>query len=59
MGSLTQQGVRVLVQPSTMRIYKDSEFKAAGAELVEDLSPANTIFGVKEFPLQELIPNKS
>lgn len=57
--SLTSQGVRVLVQPSTMRIYKDQEFKSAGAELVEDLSPANTIFGVKEFPLQELIPNKS
>lgn len=25
---LTQQGVRVLVQPSSMRIYKDAEFKA-------------------------------
>lgn len=24
---LTKQGVRVLVQPSTMRIFKDSEFK--------------------------------
>lgn len=49
----------MLVQPSTMRIYKDIEFKQAGAEMVEDVSPANTIFGVKEFPLEQLIPNKS
>lgn len=27
--------------------------------MVEDVSPANTIFGVKEFPLEQLIPNKS
>jgi hypothetical protein len=42
-----------------MRIYKDGEFRAAGAELVEDISEANTIFGVKEFPKEQLIPNKS
>lgn len=56
---LTKQGVRVLVQPSTMRIYKDVEFKQAGAELVEDVSSANTIFGVKEFPIENLLPDKS
>ncbi len=56
---LTKSGVRVLVQPSTMRIYKDMEFKSAGAELVEDVSPAHTILGVKEFPMENLIENKA
>ena len=31
----------------------------AGAELVDDLSAANTIFGVKEFPKEDLLANKS
>jgi len=57
--ALTKSGVRVLVQPSTMRIYKDSEFRAAGAELVEDVGEANTILGVKEFPKEKLIKDKA
>jgi alpha-aminoadipic semialdehyde synthase len=57
--ALTKSGVRVLVQPSTMRIYKDSEFRAAGAELVEDVSEANTILGIKEFPKEKLIKDKA
>jgi len=57
--TLTKQGVRVLVQPSSHRIFKDHEFKKAGAELVEDLSSANMIFGVKEFPLERLEEKRS
>ena len=55
----TSAGVRVLVQPSTLRIFTDSEFAAAGATITDDLSPANTILGVKEFPASSLLPNRS
>ena len=56
---LTSSGVRVLVQPSSLRIFTDSEFAAAGATITDDLSPANTILGVKEFPAASLLPDRS
>src|SRR5689334_17161051 len=58
-GILIQKGVQVLIQPSERRIFKDSEYNCVGAILTEDLSPANTIFGVKEFPPANLIPNRN
>lgn len=56
---LVKQGIQVLVQPSTKRIFTDQEFRKAGAVVTEDLTPASTIFGVKEFPAHQLIPNRS
>ena len=57
--SLVSSGVRVLVQPSTLRIFTDAEFAAAGATITEDLSPAHCIVGVKEFPPSSLLPDRS
>jgi len=57
--SLTDKGVKVIVQPSDLRIYRDIEYENAGALVKDDLSEANTIFGVKEFPHQQLIPDRS
>ena len=57
--SLVSSGVRVLVQPSSLRIFTDAEFAAAGATLTEDLSPARTILGVKEFPASSLLSDHS
>jgi len=42
---------KFLVSPSEKRIFSDDEFKNAGAELNSDLSNCNTIFGVKEMPI--------
>jgi alpha-aminoadipic semialdehyde synthase len=56
---LVQAGVRVVVQPSERRIYKDSEYASVGAEISDNISDAHTIFGVKEFPKESLIPNKT
>ena len=56
---LTRSGIQVLIQPSERRIFTDEEFRKAGAVVTNDLAPANCIFGVKEFPLQSLMPNKS
>ena len=56
---LARSGVRVLVQPSSRRVFSDEEYRAAGAELTDDLSDASVIFGVKQVPVEQLLPNRS
>lgn len=48
---IRNQGLEVKVQKSPKRIFTDDEFKAAGAELVDDLSGVPVVFGVKEMPV--------
>lgn len=52
-------GVKVLVQPSKIRIFSDDEYKKVGAIIKEDLSEADVIFGVKEVPPEKILPNKT
>lgn len=52
-------GVHVVVQPSTIRKYTDEEYKTAGLELQEDLSDCDVLMGVKEVPIDMLIPHKT
>ena len=56
---LVAGGYKVLVQPSTRRVFHDTEFAAAGATLAEDLSPASLVLGVKEVPIKELLPERT
>ena len=57
---LTQEkGMRVLVAPSDRRVFTDAEYKAAGAEITTDLSPCGTIFGVKQVPVENLLPDRT
>ena len=51
--------IRVLVQPSPSRCYTDEEFEEVGAEINEDLTPCDVIFGVKEVPIENLIEGKT
>ena len=53
------QNVRVIIEPSTRRAFKDDEFTGAGAELNADLSEANVVFGVKEIPVSHLKINSA
>lgn len=53
------QGLRVLVQPSNIRVYPDAAYLEAGAEITEDLSPASTILAVKEVPSVLLVPERT
>ena len=55
---LVKAGYEVVVQPSKIRIYEDMEYKAVGAILSDDLSSCDFIMGVKEIPLDKLIPGK-
>ncbi len=53
-----KNNLKVIVQPASQRKYTDEQYRNAGAILQEDLSECNIIFGVKEVPIPDLIPNK-
>ncbi len=53
-----EKGIRVLVYPWDRRIFSDEEYRRAGAEITEDLSEANIIFGVKEVAPSWMLPEK-
>jgi alpha-aminoadipic semialdehyde synthase len=40
--------LRILIQPSTTRVYSDTEYQHVGASVTNDLSECNIILGVKE-----------
>jgi saccharopine dehydrogenase (NAD+, L-lysine forming) len=52
-------GLTVLVQPSPLRRFSDQEYADAGIELREDLSACDILMGVKEVPVDMLIPEKT
>jgi len=55
----TNRGLKVVVQPSRVRVYADDEYRSAGLEVNEDLGSASVIFAIKEIPLQLLLPRKT
>ncbi|GEP91780.1 Alanine dehydrogenase [Chitinophaga terrae (ex Kim and Jung 2007)] len=50
--------VRIYVQPSSIRAFKDEEYSQAGIPLKEDLADCDILFGIKEIPPAKLIPGK-
>jgi alanine dehydrogenase len=51
--------LEITVESSGVRIFTDEEYKKAGIDVSEDLSACDVLFGVKEVPVDALIPNKS
>jgi alanine dehydrogenase len=49
----------VKVESSDIRIFTDDQYKNLGIEVAEDISDCDVLFGVKEVPVYNLIPNKS
>jgi len=49
----------VYVASSSSRCYSDAEYRAQGITVVEDISVADILFGVKEVPVSQLIPGKT
>ena len=46
-----KHGVHTVIQPSPIRTFADEEYRAAGAEVSEDLDRAAVVFAVKEIPV--------
>jgi len=51
--------LKIIVQPSNRRCFKNEDYLKAGAQITDDLSSANIIFGVKEVDISTLIKDKT
>lgn len=49
----------VEVESSDIRIFSDLQYKSMGITVTDDISNCDVLFGVKEVPVEDLIPNKS
>ncbi|TDO73717.1 alanine dehydrogenase [Flavobacterium chryseum] len=47
------------VESSDIRIFSDIQYKSLGITITDDVSDCDVLFGVKEVPVENLIPNKS
>jgi len=51
--------LKILVQPSKNRCFKDEDYSKSGAKIEEDISQSDVIFGIKEVEISKLIENKT
>ncbi len=49
---------KFVVESSDIRVFSDVAYKNAGFEVVSDMSDCDILLGVKEVPVEALIPNK-
>jgi len=54
-----EEGLDIVLQPSSIRTYKDADYAAVGARIDEDLSDADIVLAVKEIPLDLLMPGRT
>ena len=46
------------VESSDIRVFSDAQYKSEGVKVVSDVSDCDVMIGVKEVPIENLIPNK-
>jgi alanine dehydrogenase len=51
--------VQVIAQSSPHRCFTDREFEAAGVQVKENLSECDILLGIKEVPVEQLLPGKT
>lgn len=49
---------KIKVESSDIRVFADDEYSKLGLEVTNDISDCDVIFGVKEIPVDALIPKK-
>ena len=47
-----------IVEPSPLRIFSDKEYRDLGFEVADKMHECDVLLGVKEVPIEALIPNK-
>lgn len=55
----SSDNVRIKVQPSDTRCFPDKEYAAAGVTVSDDITDCDVLFGIKEVPVQMLVPGKT
>lgn len=53
------ENLEILVESSPIRCFSDEEYRQAGLHVSDSLSDCDVLFGVKEVPIEQLIPEKS
>ena len=53
------QNITVQVERSDIRVFTDDQYESLGIEMTDDVSDCDILFGVKEVPVEHLIPNKT
>ena len=48
----------VKVESSDIRVFPDEQYSSLGIEIATDMTDCDVLFGVKEVPVEALIPNK-
>ena len=48
----------VMIEASDIRVFNNAEYEKHGFKVYDDVSDADVMFGVKEVPIEALIPNK-
>lgn len=51
--------IQVVVQQSPVRCFPDSEYEEAGVKVQPDVEDCQLLLGIKEVPVQQLIPGKT
>jgi alanine dehydrogenase len=54
----TYPQLAIKVESSDSRFFSDEDYKNEGIEVLEDVSDCDVLLGVKEVPIENLIPNK-
>ena len=49
---------QIKVESSQIRIFSDAQYQDLGLEVTDDVRDCDVLFGVKEVPVEALIPNK-
>lgn len=56
---IEQNNLKIIAQPSKIRVFSEEEYKKGGVDIDESLSQADVVFAVKEIPLELLEPAKT
>jgi saccharopine dehydrogenase (NAD+, L-lysine forming) len=51
--------IETMIQPSPIRVFKENDYRRAGAVVSEDLSACDVVFAVKEIPVDFFEKNKT
>jgi alanine dehydrogenase len=55
----TFPSAQLILESSPIRAFTDMDYSSVGLDVVSDVSSADVLIGVKEVPIEALIPNKS
>ena len=51
--------VEIIAQSSAVRCFTDREYENAGVQVKEDISECDILMGIKEIPIDQLLPGKT